>query len=168
MPGTVRRVKDGPLAPQDSDAVDGYVVDTAPSNKCPCFPPDGQKFVRVQVKKSGGGTTTARGISGLDEANDVKGAFELHFETAAVCFKVTKADPETKKILEYDATILQTMRWVLREDENGDLETTILLNGGKVDWGAPSRPFQKALSFWLKQDDRRGPCPANYLQKKED
>lgn len=165
IPGKVRRAGPGGLAPDDADAVDGYVVDTSPGNKCPCFPPNGQKFVKVVLKKAGGGTTTARGISGLDEANDVKGDFELHFETAAVCFKVTKTDPETKEILDYDVTILQTMRWVLRKDENDDLKTTILLNGGKIDWGPPSRPFQKALSFWLKQEGR-GPCPANYLQKK--
>ena len=166
-PGSVRRGGAGFPAPLDSDAVDGYVVDTSPKSECPCLPADGQRFVVVPLPQIAGQPPgTGIGLRGTDEPNDATKGFELHFETAAVCFKVTKKSAEGK-IKAFEITILQTMRWVLEVNQKGALVSRILKNGQSIDWGAPSLPFQKALRMWLKAKDRdRGPCPMGYLQKR--
>ncbi len=155
----------GLFTPLDRDAADGYVVDTNPRAKCPCLPSKVQGLVEIKRPKGGGRAAGSRqGIRGFDEPNDVGEGFECCFETAAVCFKVTKRS-ELNEVLAFQITVLQTMHWVLTRNKDSVLESRILKNGRAIDWGAPSLPFQKALRKWLKVEGR-GPCPPGFLKKR--
>lgn len=121
------------MGPSALDVADGHVVDTRPNNEHPGYTRQCRKTFTL---KNGDKVV---GLFGVDEPSGLNSPNECYFEMAAMCFDTNPP------------TVLQTMRWVHFVDSKAKETSRILKRNGKIDWGAPSGPFQKALKFWLKQ-----------------
>jgi len=117
--------------PQDSDAVNGYVVDTwlmrprsetdlnLVPNHDPCIP-----SMKIDGTR----------ITGSDEPTFIRSGFTAYFEVCVVCLD------------EDDWTVLGCMRWSYK---SGKSEIIPHPDGG-TDWGDGSENFNSALRKWLR------------------